>query len=252
MKLLMRIIKSDGYKAVHSTLLLVHLLVPLFGLTVFLAYYTVSPWNEAQKIAAYLQVVAMAFPLIIGIVTVMESEREKQAGGCQMLLSVPGKKTIPHFSKLTVLLLLGLLSSILAVLGFGIFFILMGNVEFSLSLYSKATMLLLLGNLPLYMLQYIISFACSKGVGLSLGIVGSLLSALFLTGLGDRIWPFLPWSIAVRLCSMLVNCETGNASFINDTEVMSALVNIVISTAALLLFLVLWSAKWEGKRNDSE
>ncbi|TCO68687.1 lantibiotic protection ABC transporter MutG family permease subunit [Marinisporobacter balticus] len=111
---------------------------------------------------------AMVFPLLIGIITGIASEQELEAGSFQMLLCTPSKKYIPHLGKLAVLLL------------FGIVFRAMGNVFLPISLYLKAAILLFLGNVPLYMLQYILSFAFGKGIGMGFGIIGSLLSALLL------------------------------------------------------------------------
>lgn len=249
MKEFIRAIKSDIYKAVHSQVLLIHFIVPLFGMAAFLAYYTISPWGESQKVSVYLQVLAMAFPMLIGIVTVMVSEQEFQAASCQMLLSTPCKRYIPHLAKLITILIFGFLSSVIAVFGFGTLFRLVGNVVFPLSLYIKLAMLLFFGNITLYILQYIVSFAFGKGIGLGLGIVGSLLSALLLTGLGDRIWTFLPWSIAIRFCSMFVESKVTNVSFINLPGIIQGMMFIGLSSIILLLILVLWSTKWDGRRN---
>ncbi len=249
MKQFIRAIKSDIYKMVHSQVLLIHLLVPLFGMAVFLAYYTISPWGESQKVTAYLQVLAMAFPMLIGIVTVMVSEQESQAASCQMMLSTPSKRYIPHFAKLIVIFLFGFLSSIIAVFGFGIVFWLMGNVVFPLSLYIKLAILLFFGNLTLYILQYIVSFAFGKGTGLGLGIVGSLLSALLMTGLGDRVWTFLPWSIAIRFCSMFVESKVTNVSFVSLPGVTEGMMFIVLTSVIMLFILVFWSTRWAGRIN---
>lgn len=249
MKQFIRTIKSDIYKALHSQVLLIHLFVPLFGMAAFLAYYNISPWSEPQKVSAYLQVLAMVFPMLIGIVTVVVSEQEVQAASCQMLLSTPCKRYIPHFAKLLVILIFGFLSSIIAVFGFGTLFRLMGNVVFPLSLYINSAILLFLGNLTLYILQYIVSFAFGKGIGLGLGIVGSLLSALLLTGLGDRIWTFLPWSISIRFCSMFVESKITNVSFVDLSGVTQGVMFIGVTSAILLMILAAWSTKWDGRKN---
>lgn len=251
MKQYIRSIKSDGYKVMHSSLLVVHLLIPFLGAFAFLTYYTILPWNEVEKISAYLQVLSMAFPLLIGIITGMASEQELQAGSFQVILSTPSKKYTPHLAKLTVLLMFGLLSSFVAVLGFGTIFRIMGNVSLPISLYLKGAILLFLGNLPLYMFQYILAFVYGKGIGIGVGIVGSLLSALLLTGLGDLVWPFLPWSIATRLCSILVECQATNASFAGQSGVGKGFLFLFISSAILLFVIRLWSEQWEG-RNETD
>ena len=150
MKYLFRIIKTDIYKIIHSPLLLIHLVIPILGAAIFLAYYMISPWSEVEKVMAYLQVLAMAFPFLISLITVMVAEQEQRAGSFQMLLSSPCSRFIPHFSKLIVLLILGLFSSVIAVVGFGFIFRLMGNTYFSILLYVKEAILLFIGNVILY------------------------------------------------------------------------------------------------------
>lgn len=250
MKQFIRAIKSEVYKTVHSSVILIHLVVPLIGMVAFLAYYTISPWGEPEKVSAYLQVLAMAFPLLIGIVTVIIAEQEVQAASCQMLLSTPCKRYILHFAKLSVILIFGFLASIIAVLGFGIVFRRMGNVVFPLSFYIKSAMMLFFGNQTLYILQYLVSFALGKGAGLGFGIVGSLLSALLVTGLGDRIWTIMPWSIAIRFASMFVESKVRDVPFAILPGVTQGVIYIWITSVILLLTLAYWSVKWDGRKNE--
>lgn len=243
-------LQSDIYKITHSALLPIHLILPIASAAVFLAYYVISPWEETQKVSAYFQVLAMAFPVLISVITVMLSEKELQAGAFQLVLSTPRKKYLPHFSMILAITLCGFIASMLAAVSFGFVFRLMGNQLFTMSLYVKAGLLLFYGNISLYILEYLLSFAFGKGVGLGLGIVGSLLSALLLTGLGDKIWPFLPWSISTRFCSTLVESTLGQANFIEQHGVKQGFLFIVISTILLLITVNFWSEKWEGRKNE--
>lgn len=245
-------IRSELYKMTHSSQLLIHLLIPLAGAGIFLAYDTTSPWAPRDKISAYLQCLSIAFPFLIGLIVAITFEQEQNAGSFQQLLSVAGRKWIPHFSKLVSLLLCGLLASGLAVYGFGIAFRLMGNRQFPMTLFGKAGLILFAGALPLYLLEYVLCFTFGKGVGVGFGMVGSLLSSLLLTGLGDGIWPFTPWSVAGRLCDLLVDSQGSSAGFIRADGVKDGLFFLAIISALLLFLCVLWSEKWEGGKKEED
>lgn len=245
MKQYVRLFQSELYKLLHSSLAYVHLFVPILGITVFLAYYTISPWDEPEKVSGYLQILAMIFPVLIAVITTITSDMEAQTGFFQGLLGVPCEKKVIHITKLGVLLMFGLISALMAVVGFGILFHWMGNISFSTSFYIKAAVLLFSGNIPLYIVHYMISFAFPKGMGLGLGIVGSLLTALLLTGLGDRIWYYLPWGISIRMCSIFVENEVENLIFTEWTGVRNGLGFMIAASIFLFLLFIFWGIKWE-------
>lgn len=250
MVLAARFFRIERYKLCHSPLLLVHLFIPLAGMAMMLTYYAISPWNESMRVSAYLQILSMAFPVIIGVVTSMTAEREARAGVFQMQLCAPCHKCIPHIASSLVLLLFGFFSTVIAVCGFGALFRLMGYTAFSPVFYVKAAVLLFLGGSPLYLLHYLVGFQFGKGACLGLGIVGSLLSALLLTGLGDKIWMFLPWGISIRFVSVLA--AYPNEPFFNSPEVGNALCFLAVSSVALMLIMVFWSKEWEGRHCEED
>lgn len=252
MKQFYRILKSEIYKFFHSALFFIHLLVPILGIVVFLVYYMISPWDDLQKVSTYLQVLAMVFPLLIAVIIVIESEMEAHAGFYQTLQIVPCKKYIVHIAKLVVLLTMGFLSVILAIMGFGITFRYMGNDIFSIFFYVKAAILLFCGYIPLYELQYLISFSLSKGAGIGCGIVGSLLSALLMTGLGDAVWHWLPWSVSARMCSVLAEFETKGLDFTEWSGAKEGLMFMVVAGILLFVILLFWGARWETPKCEAE
>lgn len=252
MKQLIKILKSELYKLVHSSLIYIHLVVPVLGIAVFLTYYTFSPWDETEKITAYLQAVAIVFPLLIAIITTITAEQEAKAGFFQPLQIVPCHKSIIHLIKCFLLLVMGFFSTMLAVIGFEKLFCLTENTPFLTSFYIKAAILLFVGNIPLYLLQYIVGFAFHKGVGIGMGIVGSLLSALMQTGLGDTIWYYLPWGISSRLCGTFVVCRSFDIPFWDCINVEKGVLFMVLAIMLLLIFLILWSKNWEIPLTKSE
>lgn len=252
MKRYVSLFQSELYKLLHSSLAYVHIFVPILGITVFLVYYTISPWDAPEKVSAYLQILAMIFPVLIAVITTITSEMEAQAGFFQGLLGIPCEKSAVHIAKLGVLLVFGLISTFVTVVGFGMLFRWMGNSCFASSFYIKAAVLLFSGNIPLYILHYIVSFSCPKGMGLELGIVGSLLSVLLITGLGDRIWYYLPWSISIRMCSILVESEAKNWDFLEWNGVKDGFGFMIAASIFLFFLFIFWGTKWETPKYEQE
>lgn len=243
-------LKSDLYKICHSPLLLIHFIVPVIGIILFVWYYSFSLWNEFTKVSAYIQILAVTFPTLIGINASVLSESEQKAGGFQMLLSTATSKSIPHITKLIWLILFGFCSSMFALVGFGIGFRLLGYTTFNLLFYLNTALLLSISVIPLYFLHYIISFVWGKGYSLGLGIIGSLLSALLLTGLGDGIWTFLPWGICARFSESLLTSNLRNIDFLQFGGMIQSIIFIFIFTFLFLIALLLFSNKWEGRKSE--
>lgn len=243
-------LKSDLYKLCNSPLLLIHLIVPVVGIILFVWYYSFSALNEFNKLSAYIQILSVSFPVLIGIITSILAESEQKAGNFQMLLSTATPKYIPHITKLIWLILFGFCSSLVALVGFGIGFSLLGYTTFKLLFYIKTAVLLTISVIPLYLLHYMISFIVGKGYSLGLGIIGSLLSALFLTGLGDGIWTVLPWGITARFSETLFVSDLMNIDFFQFNGIIQSMIFISIFNFLFLIALILLSNKWEGRESE--
>lgn len=243
-------LKSDAYKILHMPFWLIHLIIPLVGSGIFLAYYLISPWNEIEKFSAFIEALSAVFPVLIGIITAASTEVEQKAGNFQAILMTSGAKVTPHISKVILLVLSGAFSSVLALATFGIGFMQMGHQTFSFVSYIITALLLLLSVVPLYLLQYIVSFCFGKGYSIGLGLIGSLLSALFLTGLGDGIWFVIPWGIEARLAEYLLVSRLENVPFLQYDGIMLSILVLVVIILILLFFFVLIFGTWEGRKSE--
>ena len=67
-------------------MLWIHALIPLTAAILFIAYYSMSSWKAEAKISGYFEVIGVAFPLIIGLITGKAAEQEGQAGSFQTML----------------------------------------------------------------------------------------------------------------------------------------------------------------------
>ncbi|MGW8441865.1 lantibiotic immunity ABC transporter MutG family permease subunit [Paenibacillus sp. S33] len=247
-----RYLKSDMLKLRRQPLLLVQLFVPLLGIAIFLAYYSFTPYSPISKVDGYLQVLAVVLPTMIGIVCSIAVEQEAVAGNFQQLLISP-VKLLPFLSKLSLLLILGFGSVLLASGGFGAGYIyLMRESPYGLKFYVLAACILFMSSVFHYFLHFFISLRFGKGASIGLGIMESLLSALLLTGLGDHNWIFIPSAWAARFITIWVQYDINSAVSIPEAiRLDSGVSYCVVGTVVIMVLLGLWTCRWEG-HNSSE
>lgn len=117
---LYRCLKSDFYKLRHTSVLKLHIVIPVAISFIFLMYFKTTNYNISTMVSAYLEVVAVGFPLIISIMTSLVVDQEEGAGQFQVLLASTKKKSVTFLSKLTLLICLAIISVVISVGIFGI------------------------------------------------------------------------------------------------------------------------------------
>ncbi|QOS81897.1 lantibiotic immunity ABC transporter MutG family permease subunit [Paenibacillus sp. JNUCC31] len=245
------LLRADLLKSRHTPFLLIHLLAPLVGVSVFLAYYSYSPWSVNDKVLAFMQSLGCAFPILIGLVCSMAVEQEANAGHFQGMLALPASKIAAFTSKLLLLLMFGFAAVMLAYSLFGLGF---GRIlhqdRMGMAFYLAGAVILFGSNIFLYLLHLAISLRFGRGASIGVGIAGSLVAALMLTGLGDAIWPYIPFAWGVRFISLW----TIHASDISLSDAVSGLnagIRVCIPGTIILLFLcTTWFQRWEGRSTD--
>lgn len=244
---LKRLIKADIMKLKSTHIFWMHLYVPLIGLLVFLGYYSYTPWNSYSKVLSYFKVLAMIFPILIGIITSIVADQEDIAQNFQNILIGSKIKCLGIISKYILLLLLGLLSTILAVIGFYIGFSFIEKGVFSFTVYLSIIGILVGSNIIEYILHLFLSMRFSKEISIGVGIVESLISALFRTGMGDGRWPFFPSAWGIRFIdSFLLRYESAN-NYI-DPSLNLGISMAFIGTSIGFIGVLIWFTKWEGNR----
>lgn len=246
---LKRLLKTDKIKLKSSGLLWIHCGIPILGLFIFLGYYSYTPWKDFSKISAYLQVLCISFPILIGIITSIIGEQEHMSGGFQNILISSEIKFLSFISKYIVVLVLGFLSTIVSVIGFYIGFSYMGNNIFSFNVYLSVICILIGSNLLEYILHFFLSFRFSKGVSIGVGIVESLISALFITGMGDGRWPFFPCAWSIRFINSLM-IKYGNINNYVDPSLNLGIKIAFVGTILAFIMVLLWFTKWEGNKSE--
>ena len=101
----------------HTWIPVLHILIPVLGILVFLYYYSFAAWSDEGKISGYIQVLSIAFPLIISGICSMSVEMEEK-GHFQTFLGVAVNRRNPLLAKWIVLSGMGFAAILLAVLGF--------------------------------------------------------------------------------------------------------------------------------------
>ncbi|WP_195268664.1 lantibiotic immunity ABC transporter MutG family permease subunit [Eubacterium sp. 1001713B170207_170306_E7] len=252
MKSFLRSFGTEALKIKHTPLLWLHLILPLVGVALFLFYSALSAWDTVVLLTLYFEALALAFPMLIGIVCGMAASQEEQAGGFQNMLGVLPSRLMPFLSKAGFLAVLGLgsLAAAIGLYGAG-FALLPGQQAVPALLYLKLAGVLFGTSLFLYLLHLWIGLRFGKGASISVGVAGSLVSALMLTGLGDGIWYFIPWAWGVRLSDMAVlNAMTSPSPqglmFIQN-ETAAGWLAAGVATLLLLAFCLIWFKRWEGR-----
>ncbi|WNS42339.1 lantibiotic immunity ABC transporter MutG family permease subunit [Paenibacillus sp. MMS20-IR301] len=246
------LLRADLLKTRRTPFILIHLLAPLIGTAVFLAYYSYSPWNAIDKALVFIQSLGCALPALIGLVCSMSAEQEAGAGQFQGMLAMPANKISAYISKLLLLLLFGLGAILLAYLIFALGF---GGIlqqdRLGIPFYLTGAVILFGSSIFLYVMHLFISLRLGKGASIGAGIAGSLIAALMLTGLGDIPWPYTPFAWGTRFISLWTIHASGT---ILPPALPELKAGITLCTAGTILAVILsciWFRRWEGRSSDN-
>ncbi|WP_150272857.1 lantibiotic immunity ABC transporter MutG family permease subunit [Paenibacillus tepidiphilus] len=249
---LLGLLRADLLKTRRTPFLLLHLLAPLLAAAVFLAYYSYSPWSAADKVQAYLQVLGCALPTLIALVCSMTAEQEALAGHFQGMLALPVQRVKVYTSKLLLLLIYGLGAVLLAVVLFGIGFRdVLGEDGLGMAFYWSGAGILFGSNVFLYLLHSFVSLRFGRGPSIGIGIVGSLIAALLLTGLGEGIWVYMPFAWGARLISIWTVHAAGTPLPLAVSRADTGILVCILATLAAAILSCLWFRRWEGRSADA-
>ncbi|HHT7239572.1 TPA: lantibiotic immunity ABC transporter MutG family permease subunit [Bacillus cereus] len=250
MGVLPRVLRADFLKMKSTIFSWIHIAMPIIGIVLFLSYYSFSKLDSMSKVPGYIQVLSIAFPLLISVVCSFVVEQEALAGNFKELLSTEYGRRKVFISKVCLLLICGFCSTILAVFGFAAgFHFVLGQNEFPLSVYVEISFVLFGCQIFMYLFHLFLSFRFSKGASIGIGIIESLLAALMLTGLGDVIWKYIPCAWGMRLSSSFFAYRLNPDSFHAlqvDTQ-MGVVMCICLTIIAFVMSLI-WFSFYEGRK----
>lgn len=258
MKILI-LVKSDFMKLNHTPFYWIHIIVPLITVLIFLGYYSYSKLNPISKVNGFFEAISLGFPLLIGIITSLIMEQEIKAGKLKELISTENSRWICLFSKIVVVIISGALAFALAAGGFymGFQYILKQNV-LPPNFYIKIVLIIFLSQIFLYIFHLWLSIRFGSGASIGIGIFESLIAGLFITGLGDGIWQYVPCSFAVRFCDNFFIKESGSADVFNKLSgsgywlesCKSGVINCIVITVLSIVILKIWFEHFEFRNCD--
>ena len=106
---IIRCFQVEWLKSRHTPLLLVHILFPVIGAGIFAGYFHISGWDNITNVTTFLEVLAIIFPFVIGIVVGMIVELEDGAGHFQLILGTFHSRIAVYIGKLLYLIVLAVL-----------------------------------------------------------------------------------------------------------------------------------------------
>ena len=108
-----------------------------------------------------------------------------------------------------------------------------------------------LNMLPIYLIHLFVGMSFGKGASMGLGIAGSLIAALMITGLGDATWKYIPWAWGVRAMDYTVLAWDSPQLYVQvKTDFFSGMIISVCCTVCLLIASLVWFHGWEGGKNS--
>lgn len=166
---LYRAIRSELVKLRHTPLLPIHIFVPIAGAILFTSYFGLYSFRpDYNKYKLIFEITATFFPILISIITGLNTFMEDHAAHSQSILSVPNRITI-FCGKFLVLFGGGVLSLINLVLLFSILVAIQGLIPHTPYVMLLETIIVLaFGNIILYIFHLFIGFKFGLGPSLFL------------------------------------------------------------------------------------
>lgn len=240
---MLRLMRADWMKTRRTPLRWAVMTAPAAYALLFLWYMSQLPVNAAQRMpGVFLEVWTVLFPLAIGALAGLLSLQEEHAGHYGALLGSTASRPVVYAARLLLLVLInagGLLcAATMLLLGMRL---IPGLAAADAGLFHGGVLLAFAGALPQIALHQWLGLALGWGASVGIGGAGLLTAAIVgATGVGDRIWPLVPWAWPVRLAQIPAEPDALTRGLL----------------PALLLFAVLamggaaWFGRWEGRRGE--
>lgn len=239
---IVRLCWGEVHKLRHTILLWLHIIVPLGGSGLFLLYYGMHGWgNLLYHMVGFVEMAGFALPVLVSVLCSRAVELEEE-NHFQVFLGTSGKKGETLLAKWIVLQVLEAGAVVLGIGSFGVIYCLMsGNKIVSIDVWGMFMLALILGSPALYLVHLFLNLRFSKTVSMGVGVVESLVAALFVTGIGEGIWQFFPCSWGARICMCVAEGRKAPAELL-----VCALI-----TVGLCVIIFVWFQFYEGRQcND--
>lgn len=208
-------LKSDFIKIKKGPIIFIHFMMPIIGMILFFQCFSDRLPTPTSKVTGLFELSASVFPALTGIICAIVAGQEASAGRFQQMLT-SHIRFMSFLSKLAVILILGFAAVLLLVCGSGVIFkYFLHQSPFGISYYLRAACILIIGNIFFYVLNLIISLRFGGIQSIVAGVLETIISPIFTSGLFDGNWsPLSP----------------------------------IISIILIIIIAYKWFSKWEGKK----
>lgn len=235
-------LKSEFYRMKGTWLFPVHVILPIiYALVFFLMckFTGLKNFSKDENIKEFYVILGAVFPIVIGAITAKNSDMEKVAGNFQVMISLKSRSRA-YFAKLLALICGSLFSVGLASFIFGIL------IKASFFEMSVLFLITVIGSFSIYLIHLFLAFKFGSGATIGFSFVETLITLLFMTGLGDGVWYFFPWAWISRLCATFMlrfNIESG----ILNGEILNFAILFLVIFPAIFVGSILWFKNWDAK-----
>lgn len=250
MRELLRLIHLEFYKMKHMSFFFLHLLIPVFGILVFLCYYGISPHSRESELSSYVIVLTAALPLVISVVCAQAVSPE-EGNHFLVFLGTAVKRKHAFLAKWVLVFFMGLFGMALAVGGFMAgYSLILKRCELDFSFMVMIILVMWLGSTGMYVMHLYLNLWKPKSISIGIGAVESVLSALMLTGLGDGLWQFLPCAFCGRWEGLLMRYWFKKSPPVTEEFIRHSFAVNIIVTAGIVLIAAAGFYFYEGRRTD--
>lgn len=241
MKTIVRNVKSDYIKLKHTSILWIHIMIPILGALMFMGYFALyRNVDDEVKVSFVTEILVCVYPIIIGVIVGMLVLLEEKAGHFKEMLSVSTSRKIPVLSKLILSVLLGAFSVFLTygLLAAGCQILHLLKVV-PVLFFLKICIRIVIGNIIIYLFHIFLSIRFGLGCSIFVGVFEGLLSVLFSNIDVPNLWSFVPSIWGIKLTQQLLQGKTMNGI---------SILTMVVIFAAVLIIILMWFSRWEGRK----
>lgn len=152
-------------------------------------------------------------------------------------------------SKLTWLFLAGLAAIGISDVLFGGLFPFVTDTQTPTGFFLVVPLALWASNLFLYGLHLFFAIRFGRNLGISMGAVGSLLSALMQTGLGAGIWYVIPYGWSVRFSESAV-AWLFHLPMANQSELQAGILCGAVISCVIIIGCIVWFSRYNGAHTE--
>lgn len=257
---MIKLLLSEWLKTKRTAVRWLTLCMPLVFSILTVIYLSIRP-NSSQEFAfeGFFTIwTVFVIPLGVGVLSGLIVDEEELAGNFNGFLLTAISRTRLYLGKFLLMFLCASVCTFIAVLILCIGMNLVMEGEILTPVFVMAAIFIVFGTLPILAIHLWLSFAWGMGASIGMSIGGILMSALFgLTGLGTKIWPFIPWTWPIKLGMLPGICFSDT---IQSDSMMELLQNIkrtiiigggsvLFGSTIILIGSMIWFNIWEGRTN---